>query len=94
MIYVKAIAGLLLCVGLILAAAHFARLHRDKLERLFSGNLLAPTKQRRLKSIERLQLAPGHVAVLFQQDEAEHLVILSPEGASIVATNPQTDRPE
>ena len=43
--------------------------------------------QRRLKVIEALALDPRHRAVLLQRDDKQHLVILGPNGDTVVETN-------
>ncbi len=48
---------------------------------------LSTGKQRRLKIIEALPLDARHRAVLLQRDETQHLVILGPNGETIVETN-------
>ena len=82
--YIKAIAGLALCIGFILIAVSILRKHQGKLETLFSGRALLKTDTRRLRAIERLPLAPGHTAVLLKKDDEEHFVILSPGGMQTI----------
>lgn len=83
--YVKAIAGLALCIGFILIAVSLLRKHQGRLEKLFSGRALLKTDARRLRAIERLQLAPGHTAVLIAKDDEEHFVVLSPGGMQTIS---------
>ena len=83
--YLQAVIGLIICIGLILVVASLARKHKDQIEKIFSGNLFAEaTAERRLKTIERLPLAPGHTAVILQKDGVEHFVILSPQSSLVV----------
>lgn len=82
--YLQAVFGLIFCIGLILVAASFAKKHREKLEKIFSGGLFTKVGVKRLKAIERLPLAPGHTAILLQKDGVEHFIILSPQSAQVV----------
>lgn len=42
---------------------------------------------RRIKVIESLAIDPRHRAVLLQRDDKQHLVILGPNGETVVETN-------
>jgi flagellar protein FliO/FliZ len=42
------------------------------------------TAQRRLAVVESLMLGPRHKLVLLRRDGAEHLVLIGPDGASVV----------
>ena len=53
---------------------------------LGQGAILSPT-QKRLKIVEILHLDGRRKAVLLQRDDAEHLVILSASGETVVETN-------
>lgn len=82
--YIQAIAGLILCLGLVFIVVSLLRRHQDKLEKFFSGRTFIKKDVRRLKTIERLQLAQGHTALILGKDDEEHFVILTPAGVSVV----------
>ena len=83
--YLQAVIGLIICIGLILVAASLAKKHKDQIEKIFSGNLFTHVvAERRLRTIERLALAPGHTAVILHKDGVEHFVILSPQSSLVV----------
>lgn len=84
--YLQAVIGLIICIGLILSIASLAKKHKDKLENVFAGGLFAQVEQKRMKTVERLPLAPGHTAVIVQKDGSEHFIILSPQSAQLVET--------
>ncbi len=44
-------------------------------------------KKKRLKLVEALALDSRHRAVLIQRDDKQHLVILGPNGETVVETN-------
>ena len=48
---------------------------------------LTTGKKRRLKLIESLPLDAKHKAVIIRRDEQEHLVILSPNGETVIENN-------
>lgn len=52
-----------------------------------AGSPAVPTKKRRLKLIEALPLDSRHRAILIQRDNTQHLVILGPNGETVVETN-------
>ena len=56
------------------------------LRRFASGHAITPTSKRRLKIVESLTLDARHRAVILRRDECEHLVILGPNGETVVET--------
>lgn len=50
--------------------------------------LLPRVGSRRLQAVERLPLAPGHMAVILRKDGVEHFILLSPHGAQSLSQEP------
>src|SRR5262245_36458959 len=50
-------------------------------------NNAIPRPGKRLKFVESLPLGPRHRAVLIQRDDKQHLVILGPNGETVVETD-------
>jgi len=52
--------------------------------RFGSPGLAKPASARRLKIVESLMISPRQRLVLVRRDGVEHLVMLSPDGASVI----------
>jgi len=77
---IGALGALIFVLALILGAAWAAKRFR------YNGSILKTNKgSARLKIVERVQLDGRHQAVLLSCDEAEHLVVLSPEDATALS---------
>lgn len=48
------------------------------------GMVLQPGKKRRLKVVEVLPIDPRHKAILLRRDDKDHLVILGPNGQTVI----------
>lgn len=80
---VRALAALSVTLGLLLGAAWLARRYG-----LMQGQMPRLTKGR-LKLVEQLWLDAGRTrAILIQCDDQEHLVLVSPTGASTLSSKP------
>ncbi len=80
---VRAAAALAFTLGLLLGAAWLARRYG-----LMQGQMPRLTKGR-LKLVEQLWLDAGRTrAILIQCDDQEHLVLVSPTGASTLSSKP------
>jgi flagellar protein FliO/FliZ len=56
--------------------------------------MMKPNATRRLAIVESLMLGPRQRVFLLRCDKAEHLVVIGPEGASLIAQNiPPQDAP-
>ncbi|MCA3694777.1 flagellar biosynthetic protein FliO [Aquidulcibacter sp.] len=88
---VRALAALSVTLGLLLGAAWLARRYG-----LMQGQMPSLTKGR-LKLVEQLWLDAGRTrAILIRCDDQEHLVLVSPTGASTISSkpiHPETDYP-
>ena len=71
------LGALLLVLGLIGFAGLAAR-------RFGLPGLAKPASARRLKIVESLMLSPRQRLVLVRRDDVEHLVMISPDGASVI----------
>ncbi len=52
-----------------------------------TGSVAVPANKRRLKLIESIALDSRRRAVLLQRDDKQHLVILGPNGETVVETD-------
>ena len=78
---IRATAALAVTLGLLLGAAWLARRYG-----LMQGQMPGLAKGR-LKLVEQMWLDAGRTrAILIQCDDQEHLVLLSPTGASTIST--------
>jgi flagellar protein FliO/FliZ len=88
---VRATAALAVTLGLLLGAAWLARRYG-----LMQGQMPGLAKGR-LKLVEQLWLDAGRTrAILIQCDDQEHLVLVSPTGASTLSTktiDPEATKP-
>ncbi|MBI1326883.1 MAG: hypothetical protein GC136_04490 [Alphaproteobacteria bacterium] len=82
---IKFTAGLLIVLALMGLLALGLRWWNEK--RGFTTPLTG--KDRRLRIVEVLMLDTRHKAVLLQRDGTEHLVILGPNGETVVESNIQ-----
>ena len=71
------LGALLLVLGLIGVAGLAAR-------RFGLPGLAKPASARRLKIVESLMLSPRQRLVLLRRDSVEHLVMICPDGASVI----------
>jgi flagellar protein FliO/FliZ len=71
------LGALLLVLGLIGFAGLAAR-------RFGLPGLARPASTRRLKIVETLMLSPRQRLVLLRRDDIEHLVMICPDGASVI----------
>jgi flagellar protein FliO/FliZ len=71
------LGALLLVLGLIGFAGLAAR-------RFGLPGLSKPASARRLKIVETLMISPRQRLVLLRRDGVEHLVMISPDGASVI----------
>jgi len=71
------LGALLLVLGLIGAAGLAAR-------RFGLPGLAKPSAARRLKIVESLMISPRQRLMLVRRDAVEHLLIVGPEGASLI----------
>jgi len=71
------LGALLLVLGLIGGAGLAAR-------RFGLPGLAKPSSTRRLKIAESLMISPRQRLVLVRRDDVEHLVMIGPEGASVI----------
>ena len=71
------LGALLLVLGLIGFAGLAAR-------RFGLPGLAKPASARRLKIVESLMISPRQRLVLVRRDGVEHLVMISPDGASVI----------
>ena len=71
------LGALLLVLGLIGVAGLAAR-------RFGLPGLAKPTSARRLKIVESLMISPRQRLVLVRRDDVEHLVMICPDGASLI----------
>jgi flagellar protein FliO/FliZ len=69
--------ALLLVVGLILAAGLAAR-------RFGLPGLVKPSATRRLQIVESLMISPRQRLCILKRDGVEHLVVVGPEGATVI----------
>ena len=77
--YGRYLGALLMVLGLLGAAALGAR--RYGLPGIVKG-----ASTRRLSLVETLMIGPRHKLFLFRRDGVEHLVLMGPQGASVVET--------
>lgn len=70
--------GALLMVGGLMAAALVG------VRRFGVPGMAKPERTRRLRVVESLILTPRQRLVLVRRDETEHLILLGPEGASLI----------
>lgn len=82
--YLRALAGLFFCLGLVVGLAALARRYKAQIERLLAGRLRASPQTVRLAVIERRVLVPGHIAVIVSVDGVEHAAILSPQSSTLL----------
>lgn len=75
--FARYLAAFVLVLGLIGAAGLAAR-------RFGVPGLAKPTGARRLKIVETLMLSPRQRLALVRRDDVEHLVLVGPEGASVI----------
>jgi len=71
------LGALLLVLGLTGGAGLAAR-------RFGLPGLAKPSATRRLKIVESLMISPRQRLLLVRRDEVEHLVMIGPEGASVI----------
>ncbi len=71
------LGALLLVLGLIGAAGLAAR-------RFGLPGLAKPASARRLKIVESLMISPRQRLLIVRRDGVEHLVMIGPEGASVI----------
>jgi flagellar protein FliO/FliZ len=71
------LGALLLVLGLIGGAGLAAR-------RFGLPGLSKPASTRRLRIVESLMISPRQRLMLVRRDEIEHLVLIGPEGASLI----------
>ena len=74
------LGALILVLGLVGAAGLAAR-------RFGLPSLTKPMKTRRLKIVESLMITPRQRLLLISRDGVEHLVVISPDGASLIEQN-------
>jgi len=74
------LGALILVLGLVGAAGLAAR-------RFGLPSLTKPMKTRRLKIVESLMITPRQRLLLISRDGVEHLVVISPDGASVIEQN-------
>ena len=77
--FARYFAALLLVLGLIGFAAIGAR-------RFGVPGLAKPMDARRLKIVEVLMLSPRQRLAIVRRDNVEHLVMIGPDGASVIET--------
>ena len=75
--FARYLGALVLVLGLIGGAALAAR-------RFGVPGLAKPTAQRRLRIVETLMISPRQRLVLVRRDDVEHLVMICPDGASVI----------
>jgi flagellar protein FliO/FliZ len=75
--FARYLGALVLVLGLIGAAALAAR-------RFGVPGLAKPTAQRRLRIVETLMISPRQRLALVRRDDVEHLVMICPDGASVI----------
>ncbi len=74
------LGALILVLGLVGAAGLAAR-------RFGLPSLTKPMKTRRLKIVESLMITPRQRLLLISRDGVEHLVVIGPDGASLIEQN-------
>lgn len=74
------IGALLLVIGLIGLAAYGAR-------RFGLPGLVKPDQKRRLRVVETVIVSPRQRVCLIRRDDVEHLVLIGPEGSSVIEQN-------
>jgi flagellar protein FliO/FliZ len=82
------LGALILVLGLVGAAGLAAR-------RFGLPSLTKPMKTRRLKIVESLMITPRQRLMLISRDGIEHLVVIGPDGASVIEQKiaaPQTEQ--
>jgi len=75
--FARYFAALILVLGLIGAAGLAAR-------RFGLPGLAKPAASRRLKIVETLMIAPRQRLALVRRDDVEHLLVIGPDGASVI----------
>jgi len=75
--FARYFAALLLVLGLIGAAGLATR-------KFGVPGLAKPVKLRRLHIVETLMLSPRQRLAIIKRDDVEHLVLISPSGASVI----------
>ncbi len=76
--------GALLLVGALLGFAWLAaRKHGGSAFAGLSG-FIAPKTDRRLAVVETMMMGPRHKLYLLRRDGVEHLIVVGPDGASVV----------
>lgn len=86
--YFRFVLALILVVGLIMLLAWFLR-------RFGFGGTLRPNSQRRLDVVETTPIGPRHRLLLVRRDRTEHLLLLGPNGDTVVEqgiSRPQFER--
>jgi flagellar protein FliO/FliZ len=78
--FARYLGALLLVLGLIGAAGLAAR-------RFGLPGLAKAASARRLKIVESLMISPRQRLVLVRRDDVEHLVVIGPDGASVIETS-------
>jgi flagellar protein FliO/FliZ len=48
------------------------------------AGFLTPNTERRLSVVETMMMGPGHKLYLLRRDGVEHLIVVGPEGTSVV----------
>jgi flagellar protein FliO/FliZ len=81
------VGALVLVIGLIGVAALAAR-------RFGVPGLAKPSAERRLQIVETLMLSPRQRLALVRRDDIEHLVLIGPDGASLIEAAIVPSRPE
>jgi len=74
------LGALLLVLGLVGFAGLAAR-------RFGLPGLAKPVNARRLRIVESLMISPRQRLVLMRRDDVEHLVMIGPDGASLIEQN-------
>jgi flagellar protein FliO/FliZ len=80
-------AALLLVLGLLGAAALGTR-------RFGLPGIMKSASTRRLSLVETLMIGPRHKLFLLRRDGVEHLVLMGPQGASVVETGISAPTPK
>ena len=84
--YLRFLAALAATLGLLLLAAWGLRKYGHRLGAIGLGGASAPAR-RRLEIVETLALGPRQRVVILRRDDAEHLLALSPDRATVIEAN-------
>jgi flagellar protein FliO/FliZ len=77
--FARYFAALLLVLGLVGAAALATR-------KFGVPGLTRPAKSRRIHIVETLMLSPRQRIAIIRRDDVEHLVMITPTGATVIET--------